>query len=113
MLPRVLLQILVDESDRHAALTDRGGYALDRAQPRIPTGENTRDTRFEEVGIAAERPASGLHHVVTGKYIPSFIACDVCRQPSGLCVGSNENEKATTVVWVHLCARPIAYIDRC
>jgi len=40
VLPRVLLQIFVDECDRHAALTDRGGNALDRAQPHIPTGES-------------------------------------------------------------------------
>src|SRR4030095_7605892 len=90
----LVLQILVNESDRHAALTDGRSNAFDRAQPHISTGEHTGDTRFEQVWIAAVRPAPGLHYVVTGKDIPSFIARDVCGQPSGLCVGTNENEQA-------------------
>src|SRR5437016_5421932 len=90
MLPRVLLQILVDESDRHAALTDRGGNAFHRAQPHIATGENSGSTRFEQVGIAVVRPAPSLHHVVTGQDISSIITSDVRRQPPGLRVGANE-----------------------
>ena len=112
VLARVLLQVFVDESDRHAALADRGGNAFDRAQPHIPAGENTGDTRFEEVGIEAAWPAPGLHHVVTGQDISACIACDVRRQPTGLRVGSNEDEKAAAIVSLRLCACAIAYVDR-
>src|SRR4028119_1600567 len=97
VLPRVRLQMFVDESYRHATLADRGGDAFDRAQPHIPTGEYTGKTRFEEVRIAAVRPASVLYHVVTREDIPSRIACDLRRQPPGLRVGPDEDEKATTV----------------
>src|SRR5260221_2870375 len=110
-LPRVLLQIFMDESDCHAALSDRRGNSLDRTQPHVPTGENTGDTRFEEVGIAAPRPAARFHHIVTGQQIASRIACDVHRQPTGLCVGADENEEATAVLSGYLCARAIAYVD--
>ena len=77
-----------------------------------PQAKNTGDTRFEEVGIAAVRPAPGLHHVVTGQDISACIACDVRRQPPGLCVGSDEDEKAAAVVSAHRCARAVAYVDR-
>ena len=43
-LPRILLQILVDESDCHAALTDCGRNAFHLAQPHIATGENPGST---------------------------------------------------------------------
>ena len=106
LLARVLLQILVDESDRHAALTDRGGDAFHRAQPHIAAGENPGGARFEEVGIAVMRPAPGLHHVVAGQDISSLITSDVRRQPSGLCVGADENEEAAAVVLTHLSLAP-------
>src|SRR6185437_931012 len=47
------LQILVNESDCHAALANRGGDALYRAEPHIPTGKDTRYARFKEVRVAA------------------------------------------------------------
>src|SRR5580765_7073057 len=79
VLLRGLLQILVDESDCHASFTNSGSNAFDRAQPNIPAGKNTGHTRFEEVGIAAERPAPGLHHVITSQNISACIACDLLR----------------------------------
>src|SRR5205809_4093294 len=106
-----MLQILVDESDRHAALADRGSNAFDRAQPHVSAREHTGDTRFEKVGIAAVRPAPGLHYVITGKYVAALVARDVWRQPSRLCVGANENEEAPTGLSAHLRARRIAYVD--
>jgi hypothetical protein len=67
VLLRVPGKEFVDESDRHAAFTDRGSDAFDWAQPHIPTGESTGNTCLEEVGIAAERPTSDLYHVVSGE----------------------------------------------
>src|SRR5206468_4447876 len=106
-----MLQILVDEGDRHAALADRGSNAFDRAQPHVPTGEHTGDARFEKVGIAAVRPTPGLHDVVTGKNVAAVIARDVGREPFRLCVGADENEEAATVASAYVCARRIAYVD--
>src|SRR5689334_2704413 len=113
MLLRILLQILVNESDRHTALPDRGGDAFDRAQPHIATREDTGDTRFEQIRIAAVRPAPGLHHVITGQDVSACVACDVRWQPPGLRVRTNEDEKAAAVVSAHRGARAIAYVDRC
>src|SRR2546423_14887486 len=111
MLWRVLLQVLVDESDRHAALTDRGSNALYRAQPHIATGESAGSTRFEEERIAVMRPAPGLDHIVTGQDISSIITRDVRRQPPGLRIGANEDEKAAAFVLLHLGSRAITYVD--
>ena len=44
-----MLQILVHQRDRHTA-SRRRRHAFDRAQPHIPTRENTRDARFEDAG---------------------------------------------------------------
>jgi len=35
-----VLQVLVDEGDRHAALAHRGGDALDRAEPHVAGSKN-------------------------------------------------------------------------
>ena len=45
-------QVLVDEGDRHAALADRGGDALDRAEAHVAAGEDARDAGLEQVGVA-------------------------------------------------------------
>src|SRR6476620_426435 len=97
----VLLQILVDESDRHAALPDRGSDTLYRAQPHIPARENPGDARFEKVGIAAVRPASGFYYIVTGEDIATGIARDVRWRPPGLRIGSDEDEQAAALVSAH------------
>src|SRR4030095_5731086 len=112
MMPRGLLQILVDESDCHTSFTNRRRYAFDRTQPHVPAGEDTGNSRLEKVGIAAERPAPSLYNVITGQDVSAYIACDFLRQPASLCVRSDEHEKATTVVSAHRCARVVAYIDR-
>jgi len=110
--PCVVLQILVDESDRHAALPDRGRNTFYQAQPHVPTRENTGNTRFKKVGVAAMRPVPGLHHIVTGQNISVGIACDVRWQPPGLRVGSNEDVKAAAVMSAHFLAYATKNVDR-
>src|SRR4029453_5714716 len=109
-LPRALLQILMDESDRHAALTDRGGDSFHRAQPHIATSEDPGGARFEEIGIAAVGPVPGLHHVVPGQDISPIVTSYVRRQPLGFCIGADEDEKAAAVVLMHRSVRAIEYI---
>ena len=56
----LLAQVLVDEGDRHAALADRRGDALDRAEADVAAREDAGDARLEQVGVALElqRPAA-------------------------------------------------------
>ena len=81
-----------------------------------PTAEATRLTGLSRTSPHAEhparsfradrdrglRPAPGLHRVVAGLDIAAGIARDLGRQPPGLGVGSNEDEKAAAVVPAHL-----------
>ena len=53
-----LAQVLVDEGDRHAALADGGGDALDRAEADVAAGEDAGHARLEQVRVAVERPAA-------------------------------------------------------
>ena len=46
----------MDERDRHRALADGGGYALDRAVPNVAGDEDARLARLDEEGVALERP---------------------------------------------------------
>ena len=92
LLGPLVLQKLVDESDRHAALPDRGCNTFDRAQPHIPAREYTGGTRFEQVGIAIVRPAPGFHHIVTGQNVPAGVARNLHREPAGFRVGPNEDK---------------------
>jgi hypothetical protein len=61
-----VLQILVDESDRHAAFPDCGRNALDLARPYIAAREDAGDARFEQVRIPIVRPVPGFHRIVSG-----------------------------------------------
>ena len=51
-----VLEVLVHEGDRHAALADRGGDALDRAEAHVAAREDARDARLEQVRVAVELP---------------------------------------------------------
>ena len=51
------LQELVDEGDGHAALADRGGDALDRAEADVAAREDARNARLQQIRVAIERPA--------------------------------------------------------
>ena len=56
--PRVsVLQVLMHEGDRHAALADGGGDALDGAEPDVAAREDARDAGLEQVRVAVELPA--------------------------------------------------------
>ena len=52
-------QILMHELDDDGAFANAGGHALYRAVAHIADDKNARDIRFEETGIAIERPGSG------------------------------------------------------
>ena len=58
-----VLQVLVDEGDRHAPLADRGGDALHRREPHVAAGEDARDARLEQVRVAFQRPPPCCAHV--------------------------------------------------
>src|SRR4029078_9019924 len=64
-LSRIVLQIFVREGNRHAALAARPSDAPHPTLPHAAAGEHTGNTRFEEIGIPAMRPASRLDDVVT------------------------------------------------
>jgi len=49
----VISQIFVDECNGHASLGDGRRNSLNGTQPNVATSENTWDTRFKQVGIAA------------------------------------------------------------
>ena len=51
-----LAQVLVHEGDRHAALADRRGNALDRAEAHVAAREDARHARLEQVRVALELP---------------------------------------------------------
>ena len=105
-------QILLDESDCHASLTDGRRNPLDWAQPHVAACEDTRRTCFKKIGIAAVRPEPGLLHIVTRQNVSACIARDVCGQPFRLRVGSNEDEQAAAIMPTHLVAYLVANVDR-
>src|SRR5215468_9348711 len=47
-------EVLIGEADSDRALADRGGYSFDRAAADVAGREHSRQTGFEQVGIAAE-----------------------------------------------------------
>ena len=51
-------QVLVDQRDRHRALADRAGDALDRARAHVAGDEHARHARLQQVRVALERPAA-------------------------------------------------------
>ena len=66
-LLRILLQILVDENNRHPALADRGGDALERVQLHVPAGKDRaawllrdRRRRAATVMLSAQHGAHNL-----------------------------------------------------
>src|SRR5246127_2216278 len=50
-------QILVHELNDHSAFADSRGYALHRTVAHVAYYENSRHIRFEQPGIAIQRPA--------------------------------------------------------
>jgi L-histidine N-alpha-methyltransferase len=74
-----LPEVLVHERDRHAALADGCGDALDRAQPNVAAREDPGHGRLEQVRVAFERPAGGTRRVGTGQDEPSGVDRDLGR----------------------------------
>ena len=105
-------QILVDECDCHASLTDGRRNPLDWAQPHVAAGENTGRACFKKIGIAAVRPAPGLLHIVTRQNVSACVARHVRGQPFRLRVGTNEDEQAAAIMPTDLVACLVANVDR-
>jgi len=74
----------VHQGDRHAALSDGGGHALDRAQAHVSAGEDAGEARLEQIGIATLGPAPGSHHLVAGQDASVGIPRDLDVKPVGL-----------------------------
>ena len=108
----IVSQILVDECDCHAALTDGGRNSLHWAQPHVAAGENTGRTCFKKVGIAAMRPALGLLHIVTRQNVSACIARHIRGQPFRLRIGTDEDEQAAAIMPTDLIACLVANVDR-
>src|SRR5581483_104266 len=86
-----LLQVLVHESDRHAALADRGGDPLDRAVADVAAGEDAGAARLEQLRVAVELPLPGGGDVGAGEDIAALVEGDLGRQPRRLGVGTDED----------------------
>ena len=63
-----VLEVLMDEGDRHAALADGGGHALHGAEAHVAAREDARDARLQEVRVAVERPLDRRAHVGAGEH---------------------------------------------
>src|SRR5262249_54938406 len=98
---RIVLQILMDKGDRHAALPHRRGNTFDRTQAHIAAGEHTGHGRLEQVRIAVVRPAAALECIVTGEDIAARIPGDWRWNPPGVRVGSDEDEQAAAIMALH------------
>src|SRR5215468_10851707 len=89
---RCLLQKLVNESNRHAALTHGRGDALNRTQPDITARKDPWNARLQKQGIALARPTPGLDHIVSGQHISARITRYLLREPPGFRICSYEDE---------------------
>ena len=101
------LQKLVDKGDRHTTFADRRGDPLDRAATHVPTCKNPRNAGFEKIGIAVLRPAPALHHIRAGQHVSALVPRNLCRQPLGFRVGSDENEKPAAILATQIAAAAI------
>src|ERR671910_2446960 len=92
----LVLQVAVDELDRHRALADRGGHPLDRVGPHVARGEHAGDARLEVVGITVEPPATRpvpvAPQVGTGQNEPPAVTLDHAVEPLGPGGGADEYE---------------------
>src|SRR5258708_21171866 len=88
----------MNKSDGDAAFADGGGYALDRAEANIATGEHAGDAGFDEIGVAALLPAARFDHVAAGENIAARVTSNFWRQPTGFGVGANEHKQSPRVL---------------
>src|SRR6266478_7187574 len=93
-----VLEILVDECNRHAALSHGGRDALDRAQPDIAARKYARYARFEEIGVPIVRPAAAFQYVIAGRDESATVARDLRWEPLRFRVGADEDEQSATVL---------------
>src|SRR5580704_8502666 len=92
------LKILLDERDRHAALSHGGGHSLDWAQTDVAAREYTRYARFKEIGIAVMRPAAAFHRVIPGWDVSAIVPRDLRGEPFGFRVGTDEDKQSAAVL---------------
>src|SRR3954470_1945991 len=70
-----VLEVLVHEGDRHAALADGRGDALHRTEPHVAGRKDARDARFEEVWVALELPVCRRSPVGARKHVAPAVEC--------------------------------------
>ena len=106
------LEVLVDERDRHAALSDGGGDALHRAEADVAAGEDAWDARLEQERIALELPPVGDAEIRAREHIAAGIERDLLRKPAGLGVGADEDVEPAGLVAARLARLRVADVDR-
>ena len=105
-------QVLVHEGDGHAALADRCGDTLDRAEAHVAAREDARHARLEQVRVALELPAPRRRGVGAGEDEAALrIERDLGRQPVRLRVGADEDEQPAGLEARLLAAVAVADVD--
>src|SRR5262249_36320222 len=103
--------VLVHEGDRHAALADRRGNALHRAEPDVAAGEDAGDARLEEVRVAVELPPARRPRVEAGEHVSLLVERDLRWEPCGFGICTDEDEEPTRFEPGCLAGRGIADVD--
>ena len=98
---RMVLQILVDEGDRHAAFADGGRDPLDRAEAHVAAGKYAGHTGLDEVGVAAFVPQAGFQKIGSGEDIAAGVAGNLRRKPVGFGIGADEDEQSAAFLAPH------------
>src|SRR5919109_2845923 len=107
-----LLEVLMDEGDRHAAFADSGSDAFHRGRAHVAAGEDAGDARLEKVRVALELPASGGGDVRTGEDIAAPVELDLRWQPRRLRIGADEQEEPAGLQSRRLSRVGVTDIDR-
>src|SRR5215467_15009947 len=86
------------ELDNDGAFAHAGGDAFDGAVTHVADDKNSGDAGFEQAGIAAERPGSGLLAIVNelraGENEAAVVALDDVAEPFGARQRADEDEEA-------------------
>src|SRR5262252_1297876 len=92
-----VLQIPMQELDRHRSLADGGRNPLDGVGTHVASREHAGDAGLEVVGIAVERPAPWslpvAQQVRSGEDEASRVTRDHAFEPFGARLGADEDEE--------------------
>ena len=108
----MLLEVLVHEGDRHAALADGRRDPLDRPAANVAAREDARHARLQEIRIAVEPPTVRGGRIQPGDDVTAAVECDLLREPSRLGVGADEDVEPAGVEPRRLTARRVVDVDR-